>query len=118
MKDIALVVDDEPLIVKLVTDIVKRHNDHVVSGRDGVEAISPYVANKPSLIVIDMIMPLMNGCSAAYLIRIMSKGEPCEIIFFTAESKEFLSKTHDCTVFSHIVPKGNLDELQGTIGNL
>jgi len=116
-KKTALVVDDNSMTLMLVSSILTEHNFHVVQGRNGVEAISQYASNKPSLIIIDMNMPIMNGCRAAYLIRTMYQGEQCKIILFTAESKAFLSEIQECKVVNHIVAKDNVNELREIIGN-
>jgi len=115
-KKTALVVDDDSMSLRLVSSILMAHNFHVVQGKNGVEAISQYVSNKPSLIIIDMNMPIMNGCRAACLIRRMSKGKRCKIIIFSGEAEQFLSGTQDCTAVNHIVAKDNVNELRKIIG--
>jgi len=116
-KKTALVVDDDSLMLMLVTSILTKHNFHVIQGSNGVEAVAQYTSNKPSLIIIDMNMPIMNGCRAAHLIRTMDQDEQCKIVLFTSESKKYFSESQNCRAVNHIVLKSNMNELREIIGN-
>lgn len=56
-----LVVDDDPPIRALVRQIIRRTGHESVEARDGVEAIEQIEHNLPRLIVLDLMMPRMNG---------------------------------------------------------
>jgi CheY-like chemotaxis protein len=59
-----LVVDDEPSIVKLVTTTLEAKGYIVYAAYDGLEAISEAKAHKPDLILLDIMMPHVDGKEA------------------------------------------------------
>ena len=67
---IALVVDDEPDILSLHRIILEREGWQVVTSGDGVDAIQKAVDLQPDLIVLDVMMPRMNGYQACRLLKI------------------------------------------------
>jgi CheY-like chemotaxis protein len=56
-----LVVDDEPSIVKLVTATLEGRGHDVTPAYDGVEALAQAKLHKPDLILLDIMMPHMDG---------------------------------------------------------
>lgn len=56
-----LVVDDDPPIRELVRQIIRRTGHETVEARDGVEALEQIDQSLPRLIVLDLMMPRMNG---------------------------------------------------------
>lgn len=111
-KKTALVVDGDPMTRFLVSSILSENNFHVIEGKNGVEAISQFVATRPSLIVIDMIMPIMDGCGAASIIRNMHSGTYCNIVLFTFEEKEFILRNSTCKSVNIVLNKKNVNELR------
>lgn len=59
-----LVVDDEPSIVKLVTATLKARGYEVVAAYDGEEALDKAAIERPDLILLDIMMPKLNGRQA------------------------------------------------------
>lgn len=111
----ALIVDDDPMMLVIVSAILRNNNYHVVEGNNGADAISKFILTRPSLIVIDMNMPVMDGCSAASIIRDMQYGDRCTIILFTAESKDRIVSSSACQSVNHIINKHNVNELRKLI---
>ena len=56
-----LVVDDEPSIVKLVSATLRARGHEVFEASDGVEALDKAGVLKPDLIILDIMMPRMDG---------------------------------------------------------
>lgn len=56
-----LVVDDDPDILDAVTTILQSEDYQVVSARDGLEALAVLKSEKPDLMILDMLMPKMDG---------------------------------------------------------
>ena len=67
-----LVVDDEPSIVKLVSATLTSRGYEVISAHDGQEAIIEAKMHKPDLILLDVMMPHMDGNEA----RKRLQGDP------------------------------------------
>lgn len=72
-----LVVDDEPVIVKLLTVTLEKYGYEVVSASDGGEAISKVALDGPDLILLDINMPGMDGFQA---LEILKKDEDTAMI--------------------------------------
>ncbi len=56
-----LVVDDEPAITKLVSLIIAETGATVETASNGAEALQKIAQNKPDLLLVDLIMPVMTG---------------------------------------------------------
>ena len=59
-----LVVDDEPSIVKLVKTTLEARGYDVITANDGIEALAEAKTQKPDLILLDIMMPHMDGREA------------------------------------------------------
>ena len=81
-----LVVDDESRMRKLVRDFLVKQNFEVLEAGDGEEALDVFYKNKDiALIILDVMMPKMNGWDVCREIRESSKTP---IIMLTAQSEE------------------------------
>jgi len=61
MPEKILVVDDDPDILDAVTMILESQGYEVVTARDGVEGLANLKAEKPDLMILDLLMPKMDG---------------------------------------------------------
>jgi DNA-binding response OmpR family regulator len=56
-----LVVDDDPDILEAISMILESQGYQVVTARDGVEGLASLKAEKPELMILDLLMPKMDG---------------------------------------------------------
>ena len=56
-----LIVDDDPDILDAITMILESQGYQVVTARDGVEGLANLKAEKPDLMILDLLMPKMDG---------------------------------------------------------
>jgi two-component system, OmpR family, response regulator len=77
-----LVVDDEPNIRELVQVALKFHGCSVTTAATGKDALRQAEANKPDLIVLDVMMPDMDGFEVCR--RLRAAGNEVPVIFLTA----------------------------------
>ena len=56
-----LVVDDDPDILEAISLILESQGYQVVTARDGVEGLANLKAEKPDLMILDLLMPKMDG---------------------------------------------------------
>ena len=56
-----LVVDDDPDILDALTMILESQGYQVVTARDGIEALANLKAERPDLMILDLLMPKMDG---------------------------------------------------------
>ena len=79
-----LVVDDEPDI-RLSTKMLLELHGHVVdTAANGAEAIESAVASAPDVVLLDLVMPVMDGLTAARKLRELGKGTPLLIVAVSA----------------------------------
>ncbi len=69
MKRSVLVVDDEADLLELLTTYLGVEGFEVVRATDGIDALSCMYASRPSVVLIDLVMPRMNGLEVIAQIR-------------------------------------------------
>ena len=80
-----LVVDDEELLVKGIRFNLQNDGYEVITGSNGIEAIENAKNRKPDLIILDVMMPHMDGLTACAKIREFSD---VPIIMLTAKTED------------------------------
>ena len=85
MNETILVVDDEPKILQLARDYLVDNGFKVLTSGDGVQALAIARKEKPDLIVLDLMLPGMDGLDVCRAIR---KESDVPIIMLTARAEE------------------------------
>jgi two-component system response regulator ChvI len=80
-------VDDEQNIRELVSYALQKEGYRVVAYRDGEEAWTEFRQSLPDLVILDIIMPRMDGLELCRKIRSLSETLP--LIFLTSKDEEF-----------------------------
>ena len=89
-KDIKiLLVDDEPDILEIVGYNLNNEGYNVFTAKNGVEAVKKAKKIVPDLILLDIMMPEMNGIEACEKIRETGGLEDVLIVFFTARGEDY-----------------------------
>ena len=89
-KDIKiLLVDDEPDILEIVGYNLSAECYQVITGENGVEAVEKAKKHKPHLIILDVMMPEMDGIEACERIREQSELSDTIITFLTARGEDY-----------------------------
>jgi two-component system alkaline phosphatase synthesis response regulator PhoP len=83
-----LVVDDEEGIVKLVKMYLEHYHYEVITASDGQEGLERAKTDKPDLIVLDLMLPKINGYKVCGLLKKDTKYAKTPIILFTAKAQE------------------------------
>ncbi|MFA6349553.1 MAG: response regulator [Candidatus Omnitrophota bacterium] len=84
MKNIILLVDDEPDILKVVVSRLQNSGYKVLTAVDAEAAIVQLQKNIPDLILLDLILPKMQGDELCRMLKSDSKYRAIPIILFTA----------------------------------
>ena len=84
-----LVVDDEEAILELLKYNLEKEGYQVYTAVDGVEAINSAKKFLPDLILMDIMMPRMDGVEACAQMRKIPELKNTFIIFLTARSEEY-----------------------------
>lgn len=77
-----LVVDDDPSILSTITDILDLEGYPVETATNGAEALQAVERRRPSLVLLDMRMPVLDGWGFARELR--RRGERLPILVMTA----------------------------------
>lgn len=85
MKENILIVEDEERMRKLIDAYLKKEGYKTLEAKDGVEAVRIFDSNEITLIILDIMMPLMDGFNVCKYIR---KNSNVPIIILTAKSEE------------------------------
>ncbi len=89
-KDITiLLVDDEPDILEIVGYNLTAEGYNVVTAENGVEAVKIAKKKKPHLIILDVMMPEMDGIEACEQIRKLPDLQNTIITFLTARGEDY-----------------------------
>jgi two-component system alkaline phosphatase synthesis response regulator PhoP len=83
-----LIVDDEPDILEFVGYSLKKEGYEVQTATNGRQAVDMTLAWHPHLILLDAMMPVMNGFDACRLIRTTKGIDDTLIVFLTARGDE------------------------------
>jgi DNA-binding response OmpR family regulator len=83
-----LVVDDQPATVELIRDALVREGFSVVTARNGAECLRKVEAHQPDLVILDIVMPVMDGLKALRAIRSSPETENLPVIVLTVRTKE------------------------------
>ena len=83
-----LVVDDDPVAVRLVQSVLQSNGYSVSTAGDGLEALVRVKKDKPDLVILDVMMPEINGYDVCYQLRFNEEYEHIPIILLTARDKE------------------------------
>jgi DNA-binding response OmpR family regulator len=86
-----LVIDDTELNLQLILNILgKRGFSSVFSARDGVEALEKIVVAKPDLIILDVMMPRMDGFVFCKYIRANDEYKNTPILVLTSSPEDYI----------------------------
>lgn len=84
-----LLVDDEPDILEIVGYNLSSEGYQVITAENGIEAVEKAKKHKPHLIILDVMMPEMDGIEACERIRALPKLEETVITFLTARGEDY-----------------------------
>ena len=85
MNELVLVIDDETQIVRLARDYLERAGYRVISAADGPTGLAAARRERPDLVVLDLLLPGMDGLDVCRLLR---RDSDVPIIMLTALAEE------------------------------
>ena len=83
-----LIVDDEEGIVKVVKMYLEHNRYEVITANDGQEGLRKAKTEKPDLIVLDLMLPKMDGYKVCGLLKKDARYTKTPVILFTARAQE------------------------------
>jgi len=83
-----LIIDDEDDFVKALTVRLNSAGYDVISAHDGIEGLNIARNNEPDLILLDLMIPKMNGYKVARFLKFDESYKQIPIIMLTARAEE------------------------------
>jgi two-component system chemotaxis response regulator CheY len=104
-RPLVLVVDDDPDILDAICDILDGEGYRVARARHGLEALAAVDREPPAIILLDLMMPVMDGLAFAHALRAREQDGGVPIVVISADgnpqkaaavgAKGFLAKPFD-----------------------
>jgi CheY-like chemotaxis protein len=82
---LVLVVDDDPDILDAICDILDGEGYRVARARHGLEALERVEEERPSVILLDLMMPIMDGLAFADALRARERDGGIPIVVISAD---------------------------------
>jgi DNA-binding response OmpR family regulator len=83
-----LIVEDEQDIAQLVKHYLEKEGFHSIFAKSGLEALNLAVSEHPDLVILDLMLPEMDGLEVCKVLRSKSETAPLPIIMLTAKKEE------------------------------
>ncbi len=113
-----LVVDDEPNIVQTLQDRLEMNDYKVITAGNGKEGLEKALSEKPDIVLLDVIMPVMDGHEMLERLRQSDVGKEMAVIMLTARSQsQDVSRADACGIEDYVVKPFDLSELLEKIEN-
>ncbi len=78
-----LIVEDELVLLDALRDKLTRENYEIIEAKNGEEGLAKALTNHPDLILLDIMMPKMNGLDVLKKLRQDEWGKNVQVIIFT-----------------------------------
>lgn len=114
-----LVVDDSPVQREMISELLQKNGLLVTLATDGQEAIDQIQSFQPDLVVLDIVMPRMNGFEVCRHIKSDPRTQNVPVLICSSKSEDFdrywgMKQGADAYIAKPYQPK----ELIGTIKQL
>ena len=107
-----LVVDDQPANLRVVSSLLSRHGYEVQTAPDGAEALAMLEARQPDLLLLDMLMPNMDGFALLAEIKQNPDLLRLPVVFLTvAQDRELLLRAFDAGAVDYVTKPFMPEEL-------
>jgi len=83
-----LIVDDEPSIVVPIQFLMEQQGYRVLVAENGEDALDMIYKYKPDLILLDIMLPRIDGYEVCEIVRLNPEYRDIKIIFLTAKGRE------------------------------
>lgn len=83
-----LIVDDEPSILMSLDFLMKKNGYDVFIARNGAEALEIVAQEKPEIVILDVMMPEVDGYEVCEKIKTKPETAHAKVIFLSAKGKD------------------------------
>ncbi len=114
-----LVVDDEPQVVWMLQFSLDAEGYETLTARDGKAALEQLKEHHPQLMLLDIMMPVMDGWSVLEELQELPEGERPRVIVVSARSSlRDRAKAAELGADAFIAKPFNVDDLLGVVHDL
>lgn len=114
-----LVVDDDPYILMSLEFLMKKNGYDVMVARNGTEALDIVEKQLPHLVLLDIMMPDVDGYEICKHIKASKKLKDAKVVFMSAKSKEAdIKKGYDLGASLYITKPFSTREMMKQIKEL
>jgi len=114
-----LIVDDEPNIIMTLEYTFKKQNFQVFIARDGEEAIALLQNEIPDLVILDIMMPKVDGFDTLNYIKSQDALSQCKVLFLSAKNRESdIQKGLDAGADAYFTKPFSIKKLVDQVNNL
>ena len=112
-----LIADDEPSVRSLVKRVLSQ-NYTILEAADGEEAVNMVFSQEPDLVLMDILMPKMDGLTACYAIKMNRATKEIPVVMLTALGYDLNKRLSQDIMGAHgyITKPFNPQDLLNTIG--
>lgn len=119
MKKKILVTDDSPTIVEMIKATLEGEGYDVVTACDGQDALAKAHGEKPDLIIMDLMLPKMDGNQVCAMLKHNEEYKKIPVIILTARAGEADKKiSEDAKADAYFTKPFEPEQLLGKIGDL
>ncbi|MEJ5186384.1 MAG: response regulator [Candidatus Geothermincolales bacterium] len=116
MSPSALVIDDDKLLLRLVELNLAKMGIKVIQADNGKDAIRLALEEKPDLILLDIMMPQMDGFEVIRQLKAIRETSSIPVVMLTAKSNpEDREKCQELGAVGYITKPFRLEELRGLV---
>ena len=83
-----LVIDDDPTLLKLIQGVLTSHSFEVLTSFDAPNGLELAMKQKPDLIILDVMMPIINGFNICRLMKSQKTLKHIPIVLLTSRSTQ------------------------------
>ena len=107
-----LIVDDTPKNIQVVASVLQSQGHQLAFATDGYKALNAIEKTKFDLILLDVMMPGIDGYDTCKRLKLMANGEHVPVIFLTAKTdEESIVSGFDCGGVDYVTKPFNQREL-------
>ena len=81
-----VIVDDNPVILRLYTRLFQKAGFHPITASNGREGVDAIIREKPAAAVIDYMLPVLSGIEVCRQVRAAKNSQKIKLILFTADN--------------------------------
>ena len=119
MQTSVLVVDDEPQVVWMLQFSLEAEGFQTFAARDGRTALDELRQHRPQLVLLDIMMPVMDGWSVLQEIRDLPEGERPRVVVVSARATlRDRAKAAELGAIAFVAKPFNVDDLLGVLNRL